>query len=75
LLAGENFVGFDPDKQGTLYTTQDPKQLSKEFAELRKSSLVELDKVTLVDFPRTARHSELGIVNWKSYCMNGRHMT
>ena len=23
LLAGENFVGFDPDKQGTHYTTQD----------------------------------------------------
>ena len=46
LLAGENFVGFDPDKQGTHYTTQDPRQLSKEFAQLRKSSLIELDRVT-----------------------------
>ncbi|HYX51183.1 MAG TPA: DinB family protein, partial [Ktedonobacteraceae bacterium] len=62
ILVGENFVGFDPDKQGTLYTTQDSKQLSKEFAELRKSSLVELDKLTPDDFSRTARHSELGIV-------------
>jgi len=62
LLVGENFVGFDPDKQGTHYTTQDPKQLSKEFAQLRKSSLIELDKVTLNDLSRTARHSELGIV-------------
>ena len=63
LLVGENFVGFDPDKQGTHYTTQDPKQLSEEFAQLRKSSLIELDKVTLNDLSRTARHSELGIVS------------
>jgi hypothetical protein len=62
LLTGENFVGFDPDKQGTQYTTQDPKQLSEEFAQLRKSSLIELDKVTLSDLSRTAQHSELGIV-------------
>jgi DinB family protein len=62
LLVGENFVGFDPDKQGTHYTTQDPKQFSKEFAQLRKSSLIELDRVTLNDLSRTARHSELGIV-------------
>src|SRR5947207_10073824 len=58
-LAGDNFVGFDPDKQGTHYTTQDPKQLSQEFAQLRKSSLIELDRVTLNDLFRTARHSEL----------------
>ncbi len=62
LLDGENFVGFDPDKQGTHYTTQDPKRLSEDFAQLRKSSLNELDKVTLNDLSRTARHSELGIV-------------
>lgn len=62
LLVGENFAAFDPDKQGTLYTTQDPKQLSQEFAQLRKSSLTELGRVTLDDFSRTARHSELGIV-------------
>lgn len=62
ILVGDDFVAFDPDKQGTLYTTQDPKQLAKEFAQLRKSSLIELDKLTLDDFPRTARHSELGVV-------------
>jgi hypothetical protein len=61
-LAGENFVGFDPDKQGTHYTTQDPKQLSEEFAQIRKSSLIELDSVTLQDLSRTAQHSELGTV-------------
>ena len=62
LLVGENFVAFDPDKQGTHYTTQDPKQLSEEFAQLRKSSLIELDKVNLEDLSRSARHSELGLV-------------
>ena len=62
LLAGENFAGFDPDKQGTIYITQDPKQLSKEFAQLRKSSIIELDRVTPHDLFCTARHSELGIV-------------
>ena len=56
LLAGEDFVGFDPDTQGTLYTTQDCKQLSKEFAQLRKSSLTELERVTLDDLSLTARH-------------------
>src|SRR5690349_23924157 len=56
LLAGENFVGFDPDKQGTHYTSQDPKQLSEEFVQLRKSSLIELDRVTSHDLSLTARH-------------------
>jgi len=62
LLAGENFVGFDPDKQGTPYTSQNPKQLTEEFAQLRKSSLIELDRVTSHDLSLTARHSELGVV-------------
>ena len=62
LMVGENFVGFDPDKQGTHYTTQDPKQLSEEFAQLRNGSLIELEKVTSRDFSRSARHSELGLV-------------
>ncbi len=62
LLDGENFVGFDPDKQGTHYTTQDPKRLSEDFAQLRKISLIELDKVTPHDLSLTARHSELGVV-------------
>jgi hypothetical protein len=62
LLAGENFVGFDPDKQGTPYASQNPKQLTEEFAQLRKSSLIELDRVTSHDLSLTARHSELGVV-------------
>jgi hypothetical protein len=62
LLAGENFVAFDPDSQGTHYTTQDPKELSEEFARLRKGSLIELDKVTLQDLSFAAQHSELGTV-------------
>ena len=62
LLAGEDFLNFDPDTQGTHYTTQDSKQLSKEFAQLRKGSLIELDRVTSNDLSLTARHSELGVV-------------
>ena len=62
LLAGKNFAGFDPDKQGTHYTGQDPKHLSREFAQLRKDSLIELDRVTSNDLSLTARHSELGVV-------------
>ncbi|MGZ3611368.1 MAG: DinB family protein [Ktedonobacteraceae bacterium] len=62
LLAGKNIAGFDPDKQGTHYTGQDPKKLSREFAQLRKDSLIELDRVTSNDFSLTVRHSELGVV-------------
>jgi DinB superfamily len=65
LLDGENIVDFDPDKQGTHYTTQVPKRLSEEFAQLRKSSLNELERVTPYDLSLTARHSELGIVTLK----------
>jgi DinB family protein len=62
LLSGKNFVGFDPDTQGTHYTTQSPEQLAEEFARLRKASLVEFDQVTIEDLMRTAQHSELGTV-------------
>ena len=62
LLVGENFVAFDPDKQGTHFTTQDPKQLSEEFEQLRKGSLLELERVTSKDLSLSARHSELGVV-------------
>jgi hypothetical protein len=62
LLAGENFVAFDPDTQGTHYTTQNPQQLAEEFARLRKNSLIGLDRVTIQDLTRTAQHSELGTV-------------
>ena len=62
LLVGENFVAFDPDKQGTHFTSQDPKQLSEEFEQLRKVSLLELERVTPKDLSLSARHSELGVV-------------
>jgi len=62
LLAGENFVAFDPDTQGTRYTTQNPQQLAEEFARRRKDSLIGLDRVTIQDLTRTAQHSELGTV-------------
>jgi DinB superfamily len=62
LLSGKNFVAFDPDTQGTHYTTQNPKQLAEEFARLRKDSLIELDRVNVQDLSRTAQHSELGTV-------------
>jgi DinB family protein len=63
LLSGKNFAAFDPDIQGTLYTTQLPEQLAEEFARLRKASLIELDRVTIQDLTRTAQHSELGTVS------------
>jgi hypothetical protein len=62
LLSGKNFVGFDPDTQGTHYTTQRPMQLAEEFARLREASLVEFDRVTIEDLTCTAQHSELGTV-------------
>ena len=62
LLSGKNFVAFDPDTQGTHYTTQYPEHLAEEFARLRKASLIELDWVTIQDLTRTAQHSELGTV-------------
>jgi hypothetical protein len=61
-LAGKNFVAFDPDTQGTRYTTQNPEQLAEEFIRLREGSLAELDQVTIQDLNRTAQHSELGTV-------------
>ncbi len=62
LLSGNNFIAFDPDTQGTHYTTQSPEQLAEEFARLRKASLFEFDQVTAADLTRTAQHSELGTV-------------
>ena len=63
LLSGNNFVGFDPDTQGTHYTTQNPEQLAGEFARLRRASLVEFDQLTTGDLIHTAQHSELGTVS------------
>src|SRR6266704_6435754 len=62
LLSGKNFVAFDPDTQGTYYTTQNPEQLAKEFARLCKVNLIEFDQVTIEDLIRTSQQSELGTV-------------
>ncbi len=62
LLAGQNMVAFDPDTQGTQYTTWRPEQLAAEFARLRKDSLAALERVTTQDLTRTGQHSELGTV-------------
>jgi DinB family protein len=62
LLSGQNMAAFDPDTQGTQYTTRNPKQLAEEFARRRKVSLAELEQATTQDLARTAQHSELGIV-------------
>jgi len=63
LLAGRDFPAFDPDSQGTKPdVAQAPAQLAAEFAQLRKSGLAMLSRVTPGDLSRQARHSELGLV-------------
>ena len=68
LLAGRDFAAFDPDAQGTKpANTLTPAGLAAEFARLRSASLAALERVTEADFPRTARHSELGIVTMAEF--------
>ena len=68
LLAGRDFVAFNPDAQGTQPAdTLTPASLAAEFALLRSASLAALEQVTESDFPRTARHSELGIVTMAEF--------
>jgi hypothetical protein len=62
LLAGQDFVAFDPDTQGTKDALQTPAQLAARFAQLRAEDLTILEQVTPEDLARTARHSELGQV-------------
>lgn len=62
-LAGKDFPNFDPDSQGRKLDLQrSPAALAAEFAHLRAGSLELLSKVKNSDLPRTARHSELGVV-------------
>ena len=68
LLAGRDFAAFDPDAQGTQPAdTLTPAGLAAEFARLRPASLAALGQVTDADLPRTARHSELGIVTMAEF--------
>jgi hypothetical protein len=62
LLAGQDFVPFDPNREGAKHTTETPQQMAAEFARLRAESLVTLAKVTVDDLPRRARHPEFGLV-------------
>lgn len=62
-LKGQDFPAFDPDAQGTwVGAEQPPHALAAEFARRREASLAALEAVTEADLPRTARHSELGLV-------------
>lgn len=68
LLAGRDFAAFDPDAQGAKPADAvTPAGLAAEFARLRPASLAALEQVTEADFPRTARHSELGIVTMSEF--------
>ena len=68
LLAGRDFAAFDPDTQGSAPAgTLTPASLATEFARLRPASLAALEQVTVADLPRTARHSELGIVTMAEF--------
>ena len=68
LLAGRDFAAFNPDAQGAAPADSlTPASLAAEFARLRSASLAELEQVTEADFPRTARHSELGIVTMAEF--------
>lgn len=63
-LAGRDFAAFDPDAEGTLVTAEtDPAALVRRFTDLRGGSVVALERVTVDDLGRTARHAELGIVS------------
>lgn len=63
LLAGQDFAAFDPDAQGTkLSSSPIPTEVAAQFAQARAASLALLGQVTPSDFPRTARHAELGLV-------------
>ncbi len=60
-LAGQDFLAFNPDDEGSEYT-KPVAELASEFNRLREISLSDLSKVSEADLDRTANHSELGIV-------------
>jgi hypothetical protein len=62
ILAGHDFVAFNPKQEDTEATEQTVEQLAAEYTHLRAESLALLAQVTEDDLPRTARHSELGMV-------------
>ncbi len=63
-LSGQDFPAFNPDTQGTGFTTEiDFSGLTNEFQLLRQSSLALLETLVPSDLNRTARHAELGPVS------------
>jgi DinB superfamily len=61
-LAGEDFRAFDPDTEGTPAGGASAAELAASFARARAESLRTLEGLTPDDLPRTAGHSELGMV-------------
>jgi hypothetical protein len=63
LLRGEDFPGFNPDREGSVAgSSPAPAELAGEFYRLRKGSLALLDRVVPADLKRRSRHQELGMV-------------
>ena len=63
LLRGEDFPGFNPDREGTRPGgAPGAAEAAAEFYRLRKGSLALLDRVAPADLKRKARHQELGTV-------------
>src|SRR5260370_37511313 len=60
-LAGQDFPGFDPDKQPPLDLGR-PAEMSREFAALREDSLALLAGLTPADLAPTPPPAELGPV-------------
>ncbi len=61
-LQGEDFPGFDPDREGARPGERSPAELAGEFAGLRAESLRRLAAITAADLDRQVRHQELGPV-------------
>jgi hypothetical protein len=63
-LAGEDFPGFDPDRQGTRRDAPiNPADIASDFAHLRAASLAALAAVQPADLGRRVRHQQLGMVS------------
>jgi hypothetical protein len=63
LLDEQDFPTFDPDSQGTKPdVNRSPLDLAAEFERLRAGGLAQLERVSLADLDKRARHQELGTV-------------
>ncbi len=65
LLAGENFVNFDPLQPHPDLDVLSPEQLVASFVRYREESLPLLKQVRDDDLARTVQHPKLGTVNLK----------